>query len=66
LENSGWAQFFLYQTLYCVDVEKPACEEAAPSSAALGFRNNPQHDSGCTMLLEHDRKSIELSGGFHK
>eukprot|EP00913_Durusdinium_trenchii_P033487 g31352.t1 len=28
LENSGWAQFFLYQTLYCVDVEKPACEEA--------------------------------------
>lgn len=28
LETSGWAQFFLYQTLYCVDVEKPACEEA--------------------------------------
>lgn len=28
LEGSGWAQFFLYQILYCVDVEKPACEEA--------------------------------------
>merc|ERR1712187_795450 len=28
LDNSGWAQFFLYQTLYCVDVEKPACEDA--------------------------------------
>eukprot|EP00933_Yihiella_yeosuensis_P011364 TRINITY_DN11861_c0_g5_i1.p1 TRINITY_DN11861_c0_g5~~TRINITY_DN11861_c0_g5_i1.p1 ORF type:complete len:521 (+),score=87.82 TRINITY_DN11861_c0_g5_i1:36-1565(+) len=28
LEQSGWAQFFLYQTLYCVDVEKPSCEEA--------------------------------------
>jgi len=27
LDASGWAQFFLYQTLYCVDVEKPACEE---------------------------------------
>jgi len=28
LDQSGWAQFFLYQTLYCVDVEKPAAEEA--------------------------------------
>lgn len=28
LDNSGWAQFFLYQTLYCVDVEKPGSEEA--------------------------------------
>lgn len=28
LDESGWAQFFLYQTLYCTDVEKPACEEA--------------------------------------
>jgi len=27
LDGSGWAQFFLYQTLYCVDVERPACEE---------------------------------------
>ncbi|CAE8700273.1 unnamed protein product [Polarella glacialis] len=28
LDKTGWSQFFLYQTLYCVDVEKPACEEA--------------------------------------
>jgi len=27
LDNSGWAQFFLYQTIYCVDVLKPQCEE---------------------------------------
>lgn len=27
LDASGWAQFFLYQILYCVDVEKPRCEE---------------------------------------
>ena len=38
LENSGWAQFFLYQTLYCVDVEKPACEEAA---ARVHNKENP-------------------------
>lgn len=28
LDKSGWAQFFLYQILYAVDVEKPLCEEA--------------------------------------
>ena len=28
LTASGWAQFFLYQTIYCADVEKPSCEEA--------------------------------------
>lgn len=27
LDGSGWAQFFLYQTLYCTDVERPASEE---------------------------------------
>jgi hypothetical protein len=24
LDRSGWAQFWIYQTLYCVDVEKPS------------------------------------------
>jgi len=28
LDQGGWVQFFLYQTLYAVDVEKPGCEEA--------------------------------------
>lgn len=27
LSHSGWVQFYLYQTLYCCDVEKPECEE---------------------------------------
>lgn len=27
LPHSGWVQFYLYQTLYCSDVEKPECEE---------------------------------------
>lgn len=26
LPHSGWVQFFLYQTLYCTDVEKPEAE----------------------------------------
>ena len=34
LDRSGWAQFWLYQTLYAVDVEKPinasACQQAVP------------------------------------
>jgi len=28
LDESGWVQFFLYQTLYCCDVEKPKSEIA--------------------------------------
>lgn len=27
LNHSGWVRFYLYQTLYCCDVEKPECEE---------------------------------------
>lgn len=27
LSHSGWAQFYLYQILYCCDVEKPRSEE---------------------------------------
>lgn len=26
LDQSGWLQFFLYQTIYCTDVERPASE----------------------------------------
>lgn len=35
LDGAGWAQFFLYQTLYCVDVEKPACEEAVKRAVPM-------------------------------
>jgi len=35
LDNSGWSQFFLYQTLYCVDVEKPASEEAVKQAMPM-------------------------------
>lgn len=35
LDASGWAQFFLYQTLYCVDVEKPDSEEAVKRSMPM-------------------------------
>jgi len=35
LDASGWAQFFLYQTLYCVDVEKPAAEEAVKRAVPM-------------------------------
>lgn len=35
LIGSGWAQFFLYQTIYCADVEKPSCEEAVASPKAV-------------------------------
>jgi hypothetical protein len=28
LQYSGWCQFYIYQTLYCCDVEKPLAEES--------------------------------------
>ncbi|CAK9055997.1 unnamed protein product [Durusdinium trenchii] len=43
LENSGWAQFFLYQTLYCVDVEKPACEEAVKRAMPMWIQEVLHH-----------------------
>lgn len=44
LDRSGWAQFWLFQTLYAVDVEKPvnaaACQQAVPMwiQERLNFR----------------------------
>jgi len=43
LDQSGWAQFFLYQTLYCVDVEKPACEEAVKRAMPMWIQERLHH-----------------------
>ncbi|CAE7749007.1 SETD4 [Symbiodinium pilosum] len=43
LEQSGWAQFFLYQTLYCVDVEKPTCEEAVKRAMPMWIQELLHH-----------------------
>eukprot|EP00439_Symbiodinium_sp_Y106_P059752 s503_g8.t1 len=43
LEQSGWAQFFLYQTLYCVDVEKPTCEEAVKRAMPMWVQELLHH-----------------------
>ncbi|CAJ1396325.1 unnamed protein product [Effrenium voratum] len=43
VENSGWAQFFLYQVLYCVDVEKPACEEAVKRAMPMWIQELLHH-----------------------
>jgi len=43
LDNSGWAQFFLYQTLYGVDVEQPACEEAVKRLMPMWIQERLHH-----------------------
>eukprot|EP00930_Biecheleria_cincta_P013459 TRINITY_DN11980_c0_g5_i1.p1 TRINITY_DN11980_c0_g5~~TRINITY_DN11980_c0_g5_i1.p1 ORF type:complete len:531 (+),score=111.54 TRINITY_DN11980_c0_g5_i1:31-1593(+) len=43
LDRCGWAQFFLYQTLYCVDVEKPACEEVAKRAMPMWIQEWLHH-----------------------
>jgi len=43
LDESGWAQFFLYQTLYCVDVEKPKCEEAVKRAMPMWIQERLHH-----------------------
>ncbi|EPR57146.1 hypothetical protein TGME49_267040 [Toxoplasma gondii ME49] len=40
LENSGWVQFFLYQTLYCVDVEKPKREVEVKKAVPFAFQKH--------------------------
>mmetsp|Transcript_55869 Transcript_55869/g.133167 ORF Transcript_55869/g.133167 Transcript_55869/m.133167 type:complete len:510 (+) Transcript_55869:72-1601(+) len=43
LDRSGWAQFFLYQTLYCVDVEKPASEEMVKRAMPMWIQERLHH-----------------------
>ncbi|PFH36796.1 hypothetical protein BESB_049880 [Besnoitia besnoiti] len=38
LESSGWIQFFLYQVLYCVDVERPARETEIKKAVPFPFQ----------------------------
>lgn len=43
LDGSGWAQFFLYQALYCTDVEKPICEEAVKRAMPMWMQERLHH-----------------------
>eukprot|EP00747_Dinoflagellata_sp_TGD_P061978 gnl/TRDRNA2_/TRDRNA2_152767_c0_seq1.p1 gnl/TRDRNA2_/TRDRNA2_152767_c0~~gnl/TRDRNA2_/TRDRNA2_152767_c0_seq1.p1 ORF type:complete len:240 (+),score=39.84 gnl/TRDRNA2_/TRDRNA2_152767_c0_seq1:134-853(+) len=43
LDASGWAQFFVYQTLYCIDVERPASEEAAKRAVPMWIQERLHH-----------------------
>jgi len=43
LDGSGWAQFFLYQTLYCADVEKPASEEEIKRAMPMWIQERLHH-----------------------
>lgn len=40
LPHSGWVQFFLYQTLYCTDVEKPEAEVQIKRSIPHDFQKS--------------------------
>jgi hypothetical protein len=43
LDGSGWAQFFLYQTLYAVDVEKPRCEGDVKRAMPMWIQERLHH-----------------------
>lgn len=43
LDGSGWAQFFLYQTLYAVDVEKPKCEADVKRATPMWIQERLHH-----------------------
>lgn len=38
LEHSGWVQFFLYETLYCTDVEQPAAALEIKKAVPFAFQ----------------------------
>jgi len=43
LDESGWAQFFLYQTLYCTDVEQPEAEQEIKRAVPMWIQERLHH-----------------------
>lgn len=50
LGHSGWVQYYLYQTLYCCDVEKPESEEQIKRVSRL---NNDLHRTVCYVVASN-------------
>lgn len=75
LEHSGWLQFFLYQSLYCADVEKPRAEEAMKRAVPFALQKalhmrwldsilvnaQPQASLFCDAMPKHARTPVSGS-----